>query len=88
MDFSRVRVLIPGAGGKQALLIVRGLKQLGCHVTVICAGPKATCYVSNQPDEKILNEHIARQDEQGWQDLLQMVSARRLPILSPNMRMP
>ena len=58
MDFTILRVLVMDGGGKQTLAMIRGLKEVGCHVTVLCSTKLDTCYVSNKPDEKILNPNI------------------------------
>ncbi len=83
MDFSKVRVLVAGGSGKQAVVIVRALKEIGCHVTVICSKKNATCYVSNRPDEKILNPHIANMDEEFYQELLEMAKSGKYDVLMP-----
>ena len=57
IDFKKIRVLVTDGDGKQPLAMIRGLKELGCHVTVLCGSKKDTCYVSNKPDEKILIRH-------------------------------
>ena len=54
MDFCGIRVLVLDGAGKQTHAMIRGLKDIGCHVTVLCSSKNNTCYVSNLPDEKIL----------------------------------
>lgn len=54
MDFTKVRVLVTDGGGRQTLTIIRGLKEIGCHVTVLCRNKLDLCYVSKYPDRKLL----------------------------------
>ena len=83
MDFSKIRVLVTDGSGKQALTIVRGLKEIGCHVTVICAHKSATCYVSNKPDVKIINETIANRDDRAFRELLDLVKTGDYDVMMP-----
>ena len=53
MEFKGIKVLVM-EGGKQSLAMIRGLKELGCLVTVVCSTKLDACYNSNKPDEKIL----------------------------------
>lgn len=62
MDFSKVRVLVLDGGGKQTLAMVRGLKEINCHVTVICGSKSDVCSVSNKPDRIVKTELSVRQD--------------------------
>ena len=54
MDFKTIRALVTDGGGRQTLSIIRGLKEIGCHVTVICKQKLDLCYASRLPDKKIL----------------------------------
>lgn len=83
MDFTKIRVLVMDGGGKQTLAMVRGLKEIGCHVTVLCSSKTDTCYVSNKPDEKIINPVIVERDENTLQFLLSLVSSGRYDVLMP-----
>ena len=83
MDYSKIRVLITEAGGKQSLAMVRGLKELGCHITVVCDNKLATCYVSNQPDVKLLNRYIAGHDEKALEELLKLIKTGDYDVLMP-----
>lgn len=58
MCFKGVRVLVTDGGGKQPLAMIRGLKEIGCNVTVLCSSKWDSCYVSNQPDKKILERRL------------------------------
>lgn len=83
MDFSKIRVLVTDGDGKQPLAMVRGLKELGCHVTVLCGSKKDTLYVSNKPDEKILNSVMNNKDNSTLQFLLSLVSSGKYDVLMP-----
>jgi len=58
MDFSKIRVLVTDGGGKQPLAMIRGLKEIGSHVTVLCSSKWDSSYVSNKPDRKILERRL------------------------------
>lgn len=74
MDFRKVRVLVTDGGARQTLTIVRGLKDIGCHVSVLCSSRLDVCYASRLPDEKILNEHAAGSYD-GFEELLASILA-------------
>ena len=54
MEFKGVRVLVPEAG-KQALAMIRGLKELGCHVTVMGNSKHSAGIASKLPEKKLLS---------------------------------
>lgn len=83
MDFSSIRVLVTDGGGKQPLAMIRGLKELGCHVTVLCSAKTDSCYVSNKPDVKILNKDLLDRDEHTFQYLLSLVSSGKYDVMMP-----
>ena len=83
MDFSKIRVLVTDGDGKQPLAMIRGLKELGCHVTVLCGSKDDTCYVSNKPDEKILNELFQYKDDRSFQILLSLVTTGKYDVVMP-----
>ena len=83
MDFTKLRVLVMDGGGKQTLAMVRGLKEIGCHVTVLCSTKMDSCYVSNQPDEKILNARLPERNEETLKFLLDLVSTGNYDALMP-----
>lgn len=83
MEFSKIRVLVTEAGGKQSLAMVRGLKELGCHVTVVCDSKWATCYVSNLPDRKLLSRYITKHDQRTLHVLLKLVKTGEYDVLMP-----
>lgn len=58
MDFTKIRALVTDGGGRQTLTIIRGLKEIGSHVTVICKNKIDLCYSSRFPDKKIGKAHV------------------------------
>lgn len=58
MDFSKIRVLVTDSAGKQPLAMIRGLRDLHCHITVLSSSKWDSCYVSNIPNKKILEERL------------------------------
>ncbi len=69
MDFSKVRVLLTDGGARQTLTMLHGLKDIGCHVTVLCSSKFDVCYASKLPDKKILHEDAAGSYD-GFEDVL------------------
>lgn len=55
MDFKKIRVLLTDGGARQSMTILRGLKEIGCHVTVICSSRMDVCCASRLPDKKIVH---------------------------------
>ena len=83
MDFSNIRVLLADGGARQTLTILHGLKEIGCHVTVLCSSKFDVCYASKLPDEKILNEDAAGSYD-GFEDLLSsVISSGKYDVLLP-----
>ncbi|MBR3097976.1 MAG: ATP-grasp domain-containing protein [Clostridia bacterium] len=83
MDFTKLRVLVMDGGGKQTLAMVRGLKDIGCHVTVLCNSKMDTCYVSKKPDEKIVNPILPERNEEALKFLLDLVATGKYDVLMP-----
>lgn len=83
MDFTKIRVLVTDSGGKQPYAMIRGLKEIGCHVTVICGSKKDPCYVSNKPDEKILNTEYRENNDEKFQYLMSLISSGKYDVLMP-----
>ena len=83
MDFNNIRVLVTDGGGKQPLAMIRGLKELGCHVTVLCSAKTDSCYVSNKPDNKILYKDYLVKPEQTLPFLLSQVSSGKYDVMMP-----
>ncbi len=59
MVFKGIRVLVMDGGYKQALAMIKGLKDLGCHVTVLCENKFDLCNASRYPDDKIVNKRLS-----------------------------
>ena len=83
MDFKNIRVLVTDGDGKQPLAMIRGLKELGCHVTVLCTSKMDTCYASNKPDRKILKKDLHETDEKYFEYVLSLVSTGEFDVLMP-----
>ena len=83
MDFSKVKVLLTDGGARQTLTILHGLKEIGCHVTVMCASKINVCYVSRLPDEKLLHPDAAGSSEGFVNFLLEEVKTGKYDVLFP-----
>lgn len=86
MAFTGLRVLVIDSG-KQSLAMIRGLKEIGCHVTVVTGSKKSINYVSNQPDEKIINEHIHSHDEMAISELTDLLKTGEYDVVMPTSEM-
>lgn len=76
--------MVTDAGGKQPVTIVRGLKEIGCVVTVLCGDKMDSCYVSNQPDEKILQPNLRQMSEEEKLSLyLSLLEGHRFDVIMP-----
>lgn len=64
------------------MAMIRGLKELGCHVTVLCTTKRDSCYVSNKPDKKIMLDLSAR-DEEAYGKLKALVASGDYDVLMP-----
>lgn len=82
MDFKNIRVLVP-EGGKQALAMIRGLKELGCYVTVICGTKLNPCYSSNKPDIKLLWKNFLKDDQESFAILERELVSGKYDVLMP-----
>lgn len=82
MDFTKIRVFVPEAG-KQALAMIRGLKEIGCHVTVACQSKLNACYASKLPDRKILFENLLVDVEKSYQFFVEEVKTGRYDVIMP-----
>lgn len=83
MNFEGLRVLVLDGSGKQTLAMIRGLKEIGCIVTVICKSKVDVCYVSRLPDKKLLMPEMAIVDDNYIRSLLQLVSTGSYDVLMP-----
>ena len=83
MDFTKIHVLLTESFSKQSYAMIRWLKDIGCHVTVICDSKHDTCYGSNIPDEKILNTQYKENNENKFQWMLSLVASGKYDVLMP-----
>lgn len=83
MDFSKIRVLVTDGGARQTLTIIHGLKEIGCKISVMCSSKLDACYVSNIPDEKILNKDAAGSYEGFETFLLELLKKGKYDVLLP-----
>lgn len=83
MEFKGVRVLVLDGAGKQPLAMIRGLKEIGCHVTVLCTSKLDTCYASKLPDKKLLVNGMMPQNKQYIPYLLEQVKSGNYDVLMP-----
>ncbi len=76
-------VLIPEGYCKQCLPFIRGFKQLGCEVTVLC-GSKLDCgYASRLPDHKIIGICDLKRPEQSEKYMVDLVKTGRFDLVYP-----
>lgn len=83
MDFAKLRILVLDGGGKQTLAMINGLKELHCHVTVLCSSKYDVCYVSNKPDNKLLKVGLSVLHDSYVDYLLSLVSTQQYDVLMP-----
>lgn len=82
MDFTKLRVLVP-EGGKQSLAMIRGLKDLGCNVTVACSSKWDPCYSSKLPDNKIIFDGLMSDRDKTLSFLLKEVKKGIYDVIMP-----
>lgn len=82
MDFRNIRVLVPEAG-KQALAMIRGLKELGCHVTVAGSSKYNACISSRLPDRKKVVEGLLSDKDKTFRFILDEVKSGDYDVLMP-----
>ena len=82
MDFEGIRVFVPEAG-KQALATVRGLKELGCHVTVACKSKLNACYASKLPDNRILFDNLFVNVDETYKFYIKQAKSGNYDVLMP-----
>ena len=83
MDYKKIRVLVTDGGGKQTLAMVRGLRDLGCNITVLCSSKSDTCYVSNVPDDRIISPSLKMSDPDSLDRLLSILFTGKYDVLMP-----
>lgn len=82
-DFSKVRVLLLDGSARQTLTMLHGLKEIGCHVTVLCSSKNDVCYNSKLPDKKILNYDAAGSYDGFEAVVLELVATGDYDVLFP-----
>lgn len=83
VNFKGLRVLVLDGSGKQPLAMIRGLKETGCHVTVLCTTKLDTCYASRLPDKKLLVRDMTPQNPAYIPFLEEQVKSGRYDVLMP-----
>ena len=83
MDFKDLRVLVLDGSGKQPPAMIRGLKEIGCKVSVICGTKLDTCYVSKLPDNKILEPGFGPKNENYIEFILNLVKTGEYDVIMP-----
>lgn len=83
MDFKNIRVLVTDGDGRQTLTIIHGLKELGCHISVLCASKLDVCYASKIPDEKILDKRAQVSNEEYIDFLINILKSGKYDVLLP-----
>lgn len=83
MDFKGIRVLVLDGSGKQPIAMIRGLKEIGCHVTVLCTSKLDTCYASKLPDKKLMVKDMTPQNPEYISFLLKQVKSGDFDVLMP-----
>lgn len=83
MNFNNIRVLVTDGDGRQTLTIIHGLKEIGCHISVICASKFDVCYASNIPEEKILDKRAKVSHSEYTNFLLDLLQTGKYDVLLP-----
>ncbi len=83
MDYSKIRVLVTDGGGKQTLAMIRGLKDIGCHVTVMCTSKYDACYVSKLPDERVITPSLKFDNPESFTKLRDLAASGKYDVLMP-----
>lgn len=63
--------------------MTRGLKELGCHVTVVCSTRYEACYASKLPDKKIVFEDFYVDREKTLAFCIEEVKSSRYDVIMP-----
>lgn len=83
MDFKGTRVLVLDGAGKQTIAMIRGLKEIGCQVTVLCTTRLDVCYVSKLPDKKLLVKDMKPQNPEYVPFLLDQAKSGNYDVIMP-----
>lgn len=83
MKFDNLRVLVLDGFGKQPPAMIRGLKEIGCKVTVICGSKLDSCYASKLPDKKILEPGFGPKNDNFIEFVLEQVKTGEYDVIMP-----
>lgn len=83
MNFKGLKVLLTDGGARQTLTILHGLKEIGCHVTVMCSSKLDICYNSKLPDKKFLHSDAAGSYDGFEKVLIGLLKTRKFDVLLP-----
>lgn len=83
MDFQGKRVLILDAYCRQTLPIVRGFKEIGCEVTVLCNSKLDVGYASKYPDHKIVLPCSKDDHEKKYDTARKMIEQKQFDLVVP-----
>lgn len=83
MNFNNIKVLLTDGGARQTLTMLHGLKEIGCHVTVLCSSKLNVCYASKLPDEKILHPDAAGSYDGFEEVLMKELRTGKYDVLFP-----
>ena len=75
--------MVTDGGARQSLTLLHGLKDLDCHIAVLCSSKLDVCYASNIPHEKILLPHAAGSDADFEATLLELLRKGDYDVLLP-----
>lgn len=76
-------VLIPEGYCKQCLPFIRGFKQLGCELTVLCGSKMDSGYASRLPDHKILGTCDLNRPEESERFMVDLVKTGNYDLVYP-----
>lgn len=83
MDFKQLKVLVTDGSARQTLTILHGLKDLGCHITILCPARACVGYASNIPDERIVDSRAAASHDEFGEYLIQVLKKGSYDVLIP-----
>lgn len=80
-DFKGTRVLLLNGSSRQILGVLRGLRDIGCHITTVNTSKLDNGYASRYPDKKLLVPEERRKDLYGF--VLDEVRTGQYDVLIP-----
>lgn len=83
MDFNKLKIIVTDGGGRQTLTIIHKLKELGCHITILCESKFDLCYASNIPEIKILDERAAPSHKDFDEFLIETLKSGHYDVILP-----